>query len=55
MNLQNAQCVTNERPYHKLMKVINLIGSRIFFISLPYLNSLNYIYLELFLRMYLQL
>jgi len=48
MNLQSAQCVTNDKPYDKLIKVINLIGSYIFLISRPYLNSLNYIYLGLF-------
>jgi hypothetical protein len=49
MNLQSAQCVTNDRIYDKLMKVINLIGGCIFFFfSRPYLNSLNYVYLGLF-------
>ena len=49
MNLHSAQCVTNDRNYDKLMKVINLIGGCNFFlISRPYLNSLNYIYLGLF-------
>jgi hypothetical protein len=48
MNLQSAQCVTNDKHYEKIMKVINLIGECVFFISRSYLNSLNCVHLGLF-------